>query len=715
MFRSWTVRTKIIVITGSALLLTAGAIFWGYALQAKQSAVDAIVAQSRGILLTGESAREEMASKWRMDMFHSEQLADWAQEGELEKVLAAVPVVTAWRTVMAKAEEAGYDFRVPKVHPRNPNNEPDEVERRVLETFRQDADLAEHHEIDHENNTVRYFRPIRLTRECLICHGDPTQSVALWNNDKGLDPTGTKMENWQVGELHGAFEVIQSLDSADAQTNATLAKGLGLVTIALAVGSSLLYLFVTRWISRPLREAVTCFGAFANGDLTQHLDVHSDDEVGQVCRGANQLMDSLRTMIASLRNSAGELVQSSMGLCQTSIVLAGGADETTSRTSTVASAAEEMSINMSNMAASSDQMTDNVKTVALAVDEMTSSISEIAKNAEQASSVAGNAAELAYTSNSSISQLGAAADEIGKVIETIQDIAEQTNLLALNATIEAARAGEAGKGFAVVATEVKDLAKQTADATEDIRQRIEGIQNSTGEAVTSIGQISEVIQKVNDVSKTIASAVEEQSITTKEIAASITQTSSAAGVVSNGVAESAAASQEITQSIAGVEQAARRTAEIASETQLAGGKLSKWANQLLSLVKEFKLGEEAFSAASIKAAHALWKQRLADLVAGQSNAQELNVSDHHSCALGQWYDGPANDLYRHLEAFREVGSCHEEIHRAAAEIAHLCHTNQHDKARQEFLDFEKMTMRLFQRLDRLEQELHQHTPAPTLA
>jgi methyl-accepting chemotaxis protein len=203
--------------------------------------------------------------------------------------------------------------------------------------------------------------------------------------------------------------------------------------------------------------------------------------------------------------------------------------------------------------------------------------------------VAGNAATMAQSSNETIGQLGNAADEIGKVIQVIQDIAEQTNLLALNATIEAARAGDAGKGFAVVATEVKALAKQTAEATEDIRGKIEGIQSSTSLAVKSIGSISEVIQQVNEISRTIASAVEEQSVTTREIAQNVAQTSSAAETVSVGVTQSAMASKEITQNIAGVDQAAKQTAQGAAQTQTAGVELSKLAEELQSLVGQFQV------------------------------------------------------------------------------------------------------------------------------
>ena len=279
---------------------------------------------------------------------------------------------------------------------------------------------------------------------------------------------------------------------------------------------------------------------------------------------------------------------SSTELSATATQLASGAEETTNQSNTVAAAAEEMSANMNSVAASTEQMSANVRVVASAVEELTASISGVARSAEQAASVAGTAAGLAGDGNAKIGELGAAASEIGKVIEVIQDIAEQTNLLALNATIEAARAGDAGKGFAVVATEVKELAKQTAAATEDIRRRIEGIQTSTGQAVRSIGEITEVIKKVNEVSRTIASAVEEQSITTREIAKNVAETSTAAQTVARGVAESATVTREIAKNIVEVDAAARQTAQGATVTQTASGKVSDVTEQLHALVGQFK-------------------------------------------------------------------------------------------------------------------------------
>jgi len=344
---------------------------------------------------------------------------------------------------------------------------------------------------------------------------------------------------------------------------------------------------LTRSLTKPLRQTVDVLKAVAAGNLVKRLETGRHDEIGQMATALNQAVENTSSVVKRLHEAAGVLGSSSGNLMTVASQLTSGAQETTSQSATVASAAEEMSTNMTNMASSTEQMTDNVKMVASAVEQMTASIAEIAKNAEQASGTVNTAVQMARASNDDVAQLGNAADEIGKIVETIQDIAEQTNLLALNATIEAARAGDAGKGFAVVATEVKELAKQTADSTEDIRARIEGIQSSAGKAVQSIGEITAVIDQVSDFSKTIASAVEEQSITTKEIARNVSQTSLAAATVSVGITESASASQEITRSISGVDTAAKKTAQGASLTRTASGELSELAEQLQSLVGQF--------------------------------------------------------------------------------------------------------------------------------
>ncbi|MBN1491251.1 MAG: methyl-accepting chemotaxis protein [Phycisphaerae bacterium] len=360
-----------------------------------------------------------------------------------------------------------------------------------------------------------------------------------------------------------------------------------ILVVALGAAATVL----ARRVSKPLSRAADMLKDIAEGegDLTRRLEVTSQDEAGDLAKWFNTFIEKIQRIVAEISHNAGTLAKSSAELSATSTQMASTSDEMSQQSAAVASAADTMATNMNTMAVSTAQMSTNVKTVAAAVEEMTASIGEVARNAEQAASVADNAARLADTSNQKIGQLGTAADEIGKVIEVIQDIAEQTNLLALNATIEAARAGDAGKGFAVVATEVKELAKQTADATEEIRGRIEGIQASTGQAVHSIAEISEVISNVNQVSRTIASAVEEQNITTREIAQTVHETASASEAVANSVAESASTTQEITTRIAGVDRAMKETAQGATQTQAAGDGLSALAEQLKTLVGQFRV------------------------------------------------------------------------------------------------------------------------------
>jgi len=586
--KHWTLRKKIVVLAVSQLVLVTGVLFYLNYVHARSTTRDECVNRARSITLTAESVREEMGRKWKLGLFNERQLVEWGKKGELEKVLAAVPVVTAWHSAMAKAAEGGYEFRVPKLQPRNPKNEPDELETRALKELASGA-KADYYEIDAAKNAVRYFRPIKLTRECLLCHGEPATSVALWGNDRGLDCTGSKMENWREGEVHGAFEVVQSLTEADARTNAAIVKGAALVVGFVVVSGVLFFVLITRSVTRPLNETVQAFQVMAGGDLSRRLPEGSADEVGQFRNSANSLLDKLRDMIGRLSRSASQLGMASTELTGTAEQLASGADQTTRQSSTVAAAAEEMSVSMQQMAGSSEQMSASVKTVASSIEQMTAAITEVARSAEQAASVAAQAAKLTETSTSRIDTLTSSTTEIGKVVETIQDIAEQTNLLALNATIEAARAGEAGKGFAVVATEVKELARETAMATEDIRRRIEGIQQSTGGAIEAISQIAAVVGQINEASRTIASAVEEQSVTTREIAQNVNQVAQGASTVSSGVAQTAAATREVTENIVHVDENARRTADDAGRTRTAGATLANLAQEIQSMVGEFTL------------------------------------------------------------------------------------------------------------------------------
>lgn len=436
---------------------------------------------------------------------------------------------------------------------------------------------------------------VRQTMEMKNEDGESIGSVVLLANSLPIKT--------QCAETKADFaKLLEQLDGKarslalelQNEVNADLDKAVWIAVKTGSIGTiiALAVLFIVlRQNIKPLRRVTNMIKDIAQGegDLTKRLTVQSSDEIGELAGWFNTFVEKLHTIIKDLKLTADSLAESSLGVSNTATELAGGAEQTTHQSSTVAGAAQDMAENMNEMAASTENMKSNAQSIAAAVEQMTVGIGEIAENAERASSVAGDASRLAQSSNQTIGQLGEAADEIGKVVDTIQSIANQTNLLALNATIEAARAGAAGKGFAVVANEVKELARQTADATDGIRLKIEGIQESSIKAVDSIGQISEVINMVNDVSHTIASAVEQQNVTAKDIAGNIAATSEMAEHVSIGVSESAKTSKEITCNITSVDKAARQTALGAAQAQTAGGELSSMADQLQSLVGQFKV------------------------------------------------------------------------------------------------------------------------------
>jgi methyl-accepting chemotaxis protein len=302
--------------------------------------------------------------------------------------------------------------------------------------------------------------------------------------------------------------------------------------------------------------------AIAAGDLTREdLRVHSQDELGDLTTAINKMSGSLKRIILSISENAMQVASASEELNSTSQQITANSEETSAQADVVSKAAQSVS--------------QNLQTVATGAEEMGASIKEIAKNATEAAKVATSAVKVAETTTVTVSKLGDSSSEIGQVIKVITSIAQQTNLLALNATIEAARAGEAGKGFAVVANEVKELAKETARATEDISRKIEAIQTDTKAAVDAIASISGVIHQINDISSTIATAVEEQNATTNEM--------------SRNVSEAANGSGEITSNIARVAEAAQGTTRGATDTQKASQQLVETSTQLRRLVEQFKI------------------------------------------------------------------------------------------------------------------------------
>ncbi|WP_232678141.1 methyl-accepting chemotaxis protein [Nocardioides sp. R-C-SC26] len=298
--------------------------------------------------------------------------------------------------------------------------------------------------------------------------------------------------------------------------------------------------------------------AASAGDLTREIEVSGEDAIGQLAGGLSSLLATLRQSMVDIGRTADALEVASDQLTILSQGMGDGATLTSDRAASASSASAEVSA--------------SIQTVASAAEEMTASIREIAQNATEAASVATGAVGVAGSAQETVSSLGESSAEIGQVIKVITSIAQQTNLLALNATIEAARAGDAGKGFAVVANEVKELAKETARATEDIGRKIEAIQGDTSGAVTAISEISEVIGRINDIQTTIASAVEEQTATTNEIARSVTEAAGGANGISEDITQVASAADDTRQGAQNTLQSATELATMATELKALVGR-----------------------------------------------------------------------------------------------------------------------------------------------
>jgi len=438
----------------------------------------------------------------------------------------------------------------------------------VRDGFQRDALLAVQDDPDQEVIRVESMRPLDAgaegtgSRESVRVLRYATADVMVeqacvsCHNTEARSPK----RDWRLGDVAGVFEVVVPVEEQlDAVMTNVWVKG-GIIGTVFVLSVLALASTIGHSISHPIRRFVAAAGQVAAGDLTRRLRVISSDEIGSMRNALNSVAEAMSRSIGTFAESSLSVASSSEELAQVSQQLNASAEQTSEQASVVSAAAGEVS--------------RNVQAVATATEEMSASIREIARNAHDASQVATSAVEMAGQTNETVSKLGQSSVEIGRVVEVISSIAGQTNLLALNATIEAARAGDAGKGFAVVAKEVKELARQTAIATDEISHRVAAIQQDSAGAVRVIADISSVVGRIHEIQNTIAGAVEEQNATTAEIG--------------RMVSEAARGSAEIAESIASVAEAAQNNVAGAEATRGAAHALAGMAAELQRLVAQFK-------------------------------------------------------------------------------------------------------------------------------
>jgi methyl-accepting chemotaxis protein len=431
----------------------------------------------------------------------------------------------------------------------------------------------------------RYFKELNALSETLYQNLEQTERTKHAAMTASAERINTELNNLIAG---AAQEMKDSLHISDStKKNGTTI--LIILTVAAVIIAAVLGTLISRYLASRIRALGDTTKDIAHGDLRKKVEVTSSDELGDLADDTNKMINNLREIIGQIRNFSGDLSTSSADLGGVSQDLDKNAVDLGTKSTEAARATEKMTSAILDISTIANDSMEKVQSVAMATEEMSSTINEIAHNAEQARTVTAKAVTTVENTTKKMTELSNAAKEVGKVADVIVNIADQTNLLSLNATIEAARAGEAGKGFAVVANEVKELASQTNKATEDIRQKIAAIQQSSDTTITAIEEISQVINNINAIVVVIAGAVEEQAVTTSQITQDIGSVSTGIEDMNRNVSSATEIVEIVSEDIGVVSATSNQVQNGSAQIKRSAEGLKKLAEELKTLVGRFNI------------------------------------------------------------------------------------------------------------------------------
>jgi len=553
----------------------------------RDAAQDAMKEKAAAFTAVADEAKNHTAELYQQGSFDSDQLlkelaADRAagKKYTQSKIFGTIPVVAGWTAANNAAAREKIDFGVVAFNARNSAHEPkpDSFEFKTLQTLEEQVKAGKSEvvsAIDPKTNRLHYMRAIRLTADCMLCHGVPGNE--LDKEKDGKDPLGFAMEGWKVGDMHGAYHVQMPLSVVDAQVASFITQGAIWSVPAIVVALLSFWWMLRTMFGKPVSNLIERIKDIAQGegDLTKRVAVTSQDEIGQLGTWFNAFVSRIHDVMVQVGQN----------------------------TNNVAAAATEIASSSEEMASGMKEQNEQITHMSSAVEQMNASVVEVARKSADAAGRAEDSGSAANTGGKvveetivgmksiadavtagaqSVRELGRRGEQIGQIIEVINDIADQTNLLALNAAIEAARAGEHGRGFAVVADEVRKLADRTTKATEEIAQSIQAIQRETQGAVERMNTgTAEVDRGVGKATKA------GESLTT--IVASARDVASMIRSIAAAAEEQSAASEQVSRNIDNINSVTRQTAEGADQAARAAAELSAKAESLRALVGRFKV------------------------------------------------------------------------------------------------------------------------------